>query len=94
MKSNLDLVLAASGGKLFLSLLLVSQLTGWSVKTLRNKPDGFPVPLSKMGSRVGVPAVQLAAYLDELAGITTAEESNAKTQSRAGRSRKVAGGAA
>jgi hypothetical protein len=40
MKSNLELVLAASGGKLFLSLAEVAQLTGWSVKTLRNRPEG------------------------------------------------------
>lgn len=93
MKSNLELVLAASGGKLFLSLAEVAQLTGWSVKTLRNRPEGFPVPLSRMGGRVGVPAVQLAAHLDQLAGVVEAAPPPQQSN-KAGRPRKVAGGAA
>jgi hypothetical protein len=86
MKSNLELVLAASGGKLFLSLTEVAQLTGWSVKTLRNRPEGFPVPLSRMGGRVGVPAVKLAAFLDELAGVV---EDAPPQQNKSGRPRKA-----
>lgn len=88
MQSNLDLVLAASGGKLFLPLSVVAQLTGWSVKTLRNRPDGFPIPLSRMGGRVGVPAVQLAAHLDQLAGVV--EDAPPVQQNRPGRPRKTA----
>ena len=64
--TNLDLILAATGGALIVTLPILAQLTPWSEKTLRNRPDAFPLPLRHIGNRVGVPAIELAAYLDGL----------------------------
>lgn len=67
--SNLDIILAATDGNLFVTLPQIAKLTPWAEKTLRNRPAAFPIPLKRMGNRVGIPAVELAAYLDQLAGV-------------------------
>lgn len=87
---HLDLVLAASGGSLFVNLATVAQLTGWSQKSLRNRPESFPLPFRKIGKRVGISAMQLAEMLDEIAGLAPARRVVTAPSRPRGRPRKVA----
>lgn len=63
---HLSLILEKTGGSLFVFIPQLAQLTGWSEKRLRNAPEQFPLKIQKVGFRVGIPAVVLADYLDNL----------------------------
>lgn len=62
---HLDLILKTIGGSLFVRLQDVATLTGYFLKSLRNRSEKFPIAIRKDGGRTGVYAVELARYFDE-----------------------------
>lgn len=82
MSPNMAYLEAIFPGKAALPILLVAEIIGMPMKTMRNlsSNDTFPIPSFKQGARRMCLKAEVAAYLDRIAGVQPKPKRGARTK--------------